>query len=200
MRKPPPFLVSPDDAPAKQEILKAALRLFVRDGLCETSIRTIAAEAGYTNPAMFKHFESKEALALHLFERCYRWLADALADAMSPARPFEAAVHALVARFAELIDESLDAFLYVQDTLRHFWPRVSPELRRHSIVGMLRKVVHAGSKEGVVTPDVSEDLLVAGIIGLLSQYARLVYFGELAGGPRELVGPLERTVLRMTCR
>ncbi len=200
MSKPTPFLVSPGDAPAKQEILKAALQLFVRDGLCETSIRTIAAEAGYTNPAMFKHFESKEGLALHLFERCYRWLADALAAALHPGQPFEAAVHALVARFAELLEESLDAFLYVQDNLRHFWPRVSPELRRHSIVRLLERLVRAGSGEGAVATDVREEFRVAGIIGLLSQFARELYFGELSGRPRELAGPLERTVLRMTCR
>jgi AcrR family transcriptional regulator len=53
-----------DDAPAKKKILTEALRLFVRDGLCETSIRDIARATGYTNPALFKHFASKERLAV----------------------------------------------------------------------------------------------------------------------------------------
>jgi TetR/AcrR family transcriptional regulator, repressor of fatR-cypB operon len=67
---PMPFYLSPEDSPAKQAILIAALQLFVRDGLRETSIRAIALEAGYSNPALFKHFDSKEALTLYLFERC----------------------------------------------------------------------------------------------------------------------------------
>src|ERR1700742_3580657 len=66
-----PFYVSSDDAPAKQKIVVAALDLFVRDGLCETGVRDIAKASGFSNPALFKHFPSKEALAYYLFERCY---------------------------------------------------------------------------------------------------------------------------------
>ena len=66
-----PFYVEPTDPPSKQELLKAALKLFARDGVRESSIRAVAAEAGFTNPVLFKYFDGKEALALHLFERCY---------------------------------------------------------------------------------------------------------------------------------
>ena len=61
-------VVRPDDAPSKRALLEAALRLFVRDGLCETTIRIIAAEAGFTNPAIFKFFDSRDALARCVFE------------------------------------------------------------------------------------------------------------------------------------
>ena len=64
------------DAPAKRRILVTALELFVRDGLCETSVRDIAKASGFTNPALFKHFKSKDDLARYLFERCYLELAD----------------------------------------------------------------------------------------------------------------------------
>src|SRR6266436_1643217 len=66
-----PFYVEPTDPPSKQELLKAALKLFARDGVRESSIRAVAAEAGFTNPVLFKYFDGKEALALYLFERCY---------------------------------------------------------------------------------------------------------------------------------
>jgi TetR/AcrR family transcriptional regulator, repressor of fatR-cypB operon len=66
-----PFYVSADDAPAKRKILETALVLFVRDGLCETSVRDIAKASGFTNPALFKHVRSKNDLARYLFERCY---------------------------------------------------------------------------------------------------------------------------------
>ena len=71
-----PFYVSEDDAPAKRKILTTALTLFVRDGLCETSVRDIAKASGFTNPALFKHFKSKDDLARYLFERCYLELAE----------------------------------------------------------------------------------------------------------------------------
>ena len=56
--------LSADDAAGKRDILTAALHLFVRDGLCETTIRDIAKSAGYSNPVLFKHFDSKDHLAL----------------------------------------------------------------------------------------------------------------------------------------
>ena len=71
MAAAPRFYVRDDDPPAKREILSAALKLFSRRGLAATSIRDIAEESGYTNPALYKHFESKEELALHLFETCH---------------------------------------------------------------------------------------------------------------------------------
>src|SRR5215510_737293 len=90
-----PAYVSPEDAPAKKRILVEALHLFVRDGLCETSIRDIADASGYTNPALFKHFPSKERLAVHLFEQCYLNLFEALDGAVSSQQGCTAKQHAV---------------------------------------------------------------------------------------------------------
>ena len=92
-----PAYISPADAPAKKKILVSALKLFVQRGLCETTVRDIAANAGYTNPALFKHFESKEALALHLFECCYLSLFQAASQALAAQETFEEKQHAVVA-------------------------------------------------------------------------------------------------------
>ncbi len=69
-----PFYIREDDPPAKRQILRAAMKLFSEHGLAGTSIRDIAQESGYTNPALYKHFAGKEELALHLFETCHRRL------------------------------------------------------------------------------------------------------------------------------
>ena len=84
-----PFYVRQQDPPAKREILRAALKLFSERGLAETSIRDIAAESGYTNPALYKHFASKDQLALHLFETCHARVWTACAAALSSAQGFE---------------------------------------------------------------------------------------------------------------
>src|SRR5271168_4307440 len=69
-----PFYLSEGDAPGKRAILSAALDLFAARGVDGVSIREIASQAGCTNPAMFRHFKSKDALACALFESCYRRL------------------------------------------------------------------------------------------------------------------------------
>jgi len=78
-------LSCPNDAAARAASLCAALRLFVRHGIDATSVRDIAAGSGFTNPAIFKHFDSKEALALCLFERCYTWMGMPLEPPVKPS-------------------------------------------------------------------------------------------------------------------
>jgi len=192
-----PFFVRETDAPAKREILKAALAAFVRDGVSSTSIRTIAAESGYTNPALFKHFAGKDELALTLFERCFERLSLDVARALRPERPFRAKLRAVLDEFAQLLDEDLNAFLYVHEELRRFWPKVSPEVRRHSIVAMLRALLERGRLEDAVTRDQSLELQLTALIGVVSQFARALYFGELSGRARDAVPELEALCLKM---
>ena len=51
----------------RERIERSALRLFVEQGIAETSIREIARDAGVSQGAMYNHFVSKEELAWELF-------------------------------------------------------------------------------------------------------------------------------------
>jgi AcrR family transcriptional regulator len=191
------FFVSESDPPAKREMLKAALRLFVRDGLCETSIRDIAAAAGFTNPALFKHFDGKDGLALCLFERCYTKLASEVAAASSPEQGFRHNLRAVLQRFAYALDRDLEAFLYVNEELRRFWPKVGPDVRRHSLVGLAKRLFESGMREGLVTREHSVELLVTAFVGIVAQLARALYFGELTGDAQTFVPALESLTLKL---
>lgn len=171
-------LASPDDPPSKQAILLGALHLFVRDGLCETSLRDIAADTGYSNTVLYKFFESKNALAIHLFERCYGTLVMSVQEAMDPQKSFREDLQALVERYIRFLDQNLDAVIYVHENLRLFWPQASPETRLYPLLGLLRRWIEKGKAEGTVDPDENTDLLVSLAIGLLSQFARMLYFQE----------------------
>jgi AcrR family transcriptional regulator len=50
----------------RRQLLRAASRLFLRDGFVATSLANIADEAGVTKGAVYSNFESKEALFLAL--------------------------------------------------------------------------------------------------------------------------------------
>ncbi|MHB1287017.1 MAG: TetR/AcrR family transcriptional regulator [Leptospirales bacterium] len=169
---------SPDDPPSRQAILLGALRLFVRDGLCETSLRDIAAETGYSNTVLYKFFESKNDLAIHLFERCYGTLVMSVQDAMDPRRTFLEDLQALVDRYIRFLDQNLDAVIYVHENLRLFWPQASSKTRLNPLLGLLRKWIEKGKAEGEVDPTENTELLVSLAIGLLSQFARMLYFQE----------------------
>lgn len=193
-----PFYVSADDAPAKQRILTTALDLFVRDGLCETSVRDIAKASGFTNPALFKHFESKDDLARYLFERCYLELAELVSSAIASQSTFTAKQRAVIDAYLAALDRDANSVLYVQDGLRHFWPLMTSTVRRHSIVGDIRRLLELGRVEGRVTRTLDIELLTTAWLGTLQQFARFRYFGEFKQATRALAEALDTLLTRMT--
>lgn len=188
-----PFYVEPTDPPSKQELLKAALKLFAREGVRESSIRAVAQEAGFTNPVLFKYFEGKDALALFLFERCYLRMVREATTALSEGGTFRARLGRLIVRLLALLDESPDAVLFVNEELRRFWPLLSPATRRHSLLAITRKFF----EEADVSKEIDVNLLVTAFFGLLGQFARTHAFGEWKGPAVEAAPQLETLVWKM---
>jgi TetR/AcrR family acrAB operon transcriptional repressor len=63
---------SKDEAEETREnIVAAAIKLFLRDGVSQTTLEKIAAEAGYTRGAVYHHFENKTELLLELLRRAH---------------------------------------------------------------------------------------------------------------------------------
>ena len=185
------------DPASKREILKAALSLFVRHGPSDPTAREIAAQAGYSNPAIFKYFRTKDKLALYLFKQCSVRVTDELNGAIQLQRPFRDNLKALLDAYRRIVEEGLDAFLFTTENWRRFRPALSPELRERSPGVLLRQVFENGKSEGVVGQDVDIDLLVVGVIGLLSQFARLLYFGEFRGPAGNWIASMERMIIKM---
>jgi AcrR family transcriptional regulator len=192
-----PFYVSSADAPAKQKIMIVALELFVQDGLCETSIRDIAKASGFTNPALFKHFPSKDALAKHLFERCYLELFHLISTAVRRGNTFAEKQRAIIDVYLAALDRDRNSVLYVQDGLRHFWPGVSVEVRKHSIIGEVQSLLSLGRKEGAVTRAIDIKMLTIAWIGTLQQFARARYFGEFRESAKVLASALDELLTKM---
>jgi len=196
-RKKKSFVVLESDPASKREILKAALSLFVRHGPSDPTARQIVAQAGYSNPAIFKYFRTKDKLALYLFKQCYERVTNELHDSIRLERPFRDNLQTLLGVYRRIVEEDLDAFLYATENLRRFRPSLSPELRARSLSGLLRQVFENGKAEGVVGEDADIELLVVGVIGLLSQFARLLYFGEFQGPAEDWIASMERMIIKM---
>ena len=175
----------------------AALQLFVRDGICETSIRDIAKASGFTNPALFKHFKGKDDLARYLFERCYLELADLVSRAMASHATFDGKLSAVIHAYIAALDRDSDSILYVHDGLRHFWPQMPDSVRRRSIVADVRRLLEVGRAEGLVTTDLDLQLLTTAWLGTLQQFARFRYFGEFKQSPAVLANTLEALLTKM---
>src|SRR3954470_7677828 len=136
-----PFYIRDNDPAAKREILRAAMKLFSERGLAGTSNRDIAAESGYTNPALYKHFAGKEELALYLFETCHRRLWSRCQAAIDSATGFDAKLEGYVGQCLELVDEHPDAMAFLSDSARVLWPKASATVRRHTMIDLARSLL-----------------------------------------------------------
>src|SRR5258708_1977173 len=135
-----PFYIHENDPPAKREILRAAMKLFSERGLDATSIRDIAKESGYTNPALYKHFAGKEELAVHLFEICHRRLWTKCSAAIGAAKGFDAKLEAYVGQVLELVDEHPEVMAFLSESGRVLWPKAGPAVRRLTMIGLARSL------------------------------------------------------------
>lgn len=68
---------------ARQPLIQAALRILVEEGLDALSMRKLAKEAGCTEGAIYRHWESKDELITDLFRRELSEITDILSDALN---------------------------------------------------------------------------------------------------------------------
>jgi AcrR family transcriptional regulator len=176
---PLPFYIGEDDPPAKREILRAALKLFSERGLAATSIRDIADESGYTNPALYRHFVGKEELAQQLFDACHRHVWGHLDAALSSAKGFEEKLEAYVGRWLELVDEHPDVMAFLSDSARVLWPTAAPTVKRRTVIGLARSLALAAPRRSRVTTD--PDIAAASLQGTLAELARMLQLGVVKG-------------------
>lgn len=186
------FYIAEDDPPGKKAILRNGLRLFAERGFSATSIRDIAAATGLSNPALYKHFKTKEALALVLFERSYRELRSQLRIATRKEPDFPEKFRAFITAFAGFYDEHPHALVFMTDNLAALWPQASESLGDHTIITDLRKLLNSGRSDGWVTSEDNIELQITLVIGTLAQLTRQLFLRALKGPAAQYLNQIER--------
>src|SRR5215475_8072308 len=153
-----PFYIQEEDPPAKREILRAAMKLFSEHGLAATTIRDIAKESGYTNPALYKHFASKEELALSLFETSHRRLWSRCHAAIESATDFTGKLENYIGEVLALVDEHPEAMMFLSENARVLWPKAGPAVRRHTMIALARSVMSAAPRANGSRSDIHPDV------------------------------------------
>ena len=157
---------------AKDALLAEALRLFAERGVEAVSIRDLAAATGFSNPALFRHFDGKEDLAAQLFASCYARLAQVLEAAA------EGGLEAWLAAALAEIDRQPAAVLYVLDNLKRYWHSLPVELREANLPRLAIAMIERGQSSGALRADVAPPLVASVLFGALGQVARAVHFNE----------------------
>jgi AcrR family transcriptional regulator len=176
-----PFYVSEDDPPAKRQILRAAMKLFASRGLDGTSIRDIARESGYTNPALYKHFASKEQLALQLFETCHQRLWSKCQTAITAGVTFDDKLDRYIGQVLGLVDEHPEALAFLSENARVLWPKSRAAVRRRTMIGLARSLMGAAPRSSTGGRRIQADIVAASLQGTLAEVTRMLQVGVIDG-------------------
>ncbi|SFK43252.1 TetR/AcrR family transcriptional regulator [Caulobacter sp. UNC279MFTsu5.1] len=161
---------------AKPRIERAALEVFVDRGVDAATTKLIAAKAGVSEGAIYRHWKSKDELALGLFMATHRRLSDLIAVNAEMATGIQAKAAAVVRAYCTVADEDWLLFAFHLLQLHHFLPYYQEDGRDPV------SVVEALIKRAMIDmelPPGDPRVIAAMAIGVITQTAQNKAYGRL---------------------
>ncbi|HVZ02331.1 MAG TPA: TetR family transcriptional regulator [Dongiaceae bacterium] len=159
----------------RQRIIEGALRLFAERGVDATSIRDIATSAMITEPAVYRHFRSKEDLIWEIFWNGYRGLGETLRDV--PAKGgLRERVSAMIETICALFDRDQALFRFLLLTQHGQLAKITE--REKSPVQVLHDQLAAAIAAGAL-PRQDAELATSTVFGIVLQAATFKVYGRL---------------------
>ena len=162
----------------KVRIERAALTLFVARGVTETTTKEIAMAASVAEGTIYRYFPSKEQLALDLFLRHHKALAESLSAAQHSQRGLRAKIEAIIRCYCEWADRDWTLFAYHLLNQHSFLIQVPDGMANP--VTVVRDVISQAMKAGEI-PKRNVDLAAATAIGVVMQAATYKVYGRFTG-------------------
>jgi len=157
---------------------KAACRLFVAQGIAETTTKDIAAEAEVSEGTIYRYLESKEELALTLFSDIHTRLAGAIEAAHAPHGDIAGKARAIIRAYCTLADEEWLVFSYhllAQHMMLRHLPADHPNPN-----AIATQLISEAMDRGEI-PARNTDVLASALLGLVLQPAISKIYGNDIG-------------------
>lgn len=170
--------VSAKDGTTKAKIERAALHLFADHGVDGVSTKQIAAAAGISEGAIYRHFSGKEELARSMMRAIHDRLTEMIATADTAHETLDEKIKFIVRHYCRIADDDWDLFQYHILHLHHF-PRIadSPE---DSPMGAAAILLKKAMDDQEIEP-VDPNILAAMSLGVVLQAAQAKVFGYVTG-------------------
>jgi AcrR family transcriptional regulator len=164
---------------------RAAVELFASRGFDGVSIADIAAKAGVSQGALYRHYPSKEELGWVLFSTAYLRTGAELDRIRAGGAEFRKTVQTVVAHFCALYDHDPALFRFMLITQHGFLPRIQSGSR--TPVDAIADLIGDAVAKSWLKP-VDPALGAAVIMGVVLQAATFHIYGRL-GGPLTAQAP-----------
>jgi AcrR family transcriptional regulator len=172
--------------PARQRLLRAAARVFARDGLTGATTRAIALEAKVNEVTLFRQFGTKERLLEAVVRQNFG--PDAPTDAPSvdsPAGELRSDLLAHACHYAQLLQHNLPLIRAMIGEIHHHSDHEQQVYRaifrplREALITRLQRAMKAGSvRRTVATPilaDLFAGMIFTGVLSRASAHIRREY-------------------------
>lgn len=177
---------------ARPKIERAALKLFVHEGIDAATTREIAEKAGVSEGALYRHYRGKDELALALFKETHNRLGKMMAEALSGDGNLEQKVLAAVNAYCELADEDFLLFSFHLVSLNRFLPY--DKKREDDPVTITEKIISGLMNDGAI-PKGDAPLKAAMALGVVMQAGQNKIYNRLPGPFSQHAEAMARAVL-----
>ena len=161
--------------PVKDRIDAAAIELFVHMGVDASTTKLIAKAAGISEGAIYRHYRSKDELALGLFMTTHRRLSALVEAAAGGEHGIRAKAHAIVRAYCQAADEDWPRFTFHMLSIHRFLPFYQEDGR--DPVSMVEKVLKLAMIEAEIPP-ADPRVLASMAIGVIVQTAQNKAYGR----------------------
>ena len=183
-----------DGSETKERIERAALALFVKRGIAETSIRQIAKAAKVSLGAMYNHYKSKDELAEELFAEHFHRVGAELERLAEGSGPFPARLKALVGHVFASVERDAAPVTFLIRTRQEYTRRVRPGDGNPFLA--FKKLVARAIEAGEI-PKQDPTVAAAMIVGAINQVVELLDGGRVKASPATLADTVARGALRL---
>ncbi len=165
-----------DKKAKKEQIVKAAIRAFLKKGFARTTISDIAKQAGTGKGTIYEYFNSKDEIIHFSFNYFIDKLGLDFEEVISSEQTGEEKIKQIFHRYKEIIQKSSQGFI---ELMFDFWAEaiktdqpkniILKEMNRFYLYyrNFLAGILEEGIKDGSIRKDIQPKMMASLIIGMM---------------------------------
>ena len=177
---------------ARPKIERAAMKLFVDGGIDASTTRQIADEAGVSEGALYRHYKSKDELALSLFMQSHQRLSTIMSESFAEDGDLETRVRRAVASYCTFADEDWLEFSFHLVSMNKFLPH---DRRRDDDPVSIVEALLTGLMDAGEIPRGDPSIIAAMALGVVMQAGQNKVYNRLPGPMSQHVDAFTRAIM-----